>query len=103
MQNSIFIHEMVHVWQYEKLGAIYIPKALSAQYTAEGYNYGGVEVLKQYMREGKDLLAFNYEQQGDIVSDYYRIKNGYFPRWGNGSRIDLPVYEYFIRTINDKL
>jgi len=28
----------VHVWQYENLGAIYIPKALSAQFTPEGYN-----------------------------------------------------------------
>ena len=103
MQNSIFIHEMVHVWQYENLGAIYIPKALSAQYTTEGYNYGGVETLKQYMQEGKDFLDFNYEQQGDIVADYYRIKNGYQPCWGSGNRLDLPVYEYFLRTINDKL
>ena len=99
MQNSTFIHEMVHVWQYENLGAIYIPKALSAQFTPEGYNYGGVATLKQYMHEGKGFLDFNYEQQGDIVSDYYRIKNGYEPCWGSGGRIDLPVYEYFIERL----
>ncbi|MEL6865625.1 MAG: hypothetical protein AAFP19_14455, partial [Bacteroidota bacterium] len=48
------------------------------------------------LKRGKDFLAFNLEQQGDIVSDYYRIRDGYKPRWGNGKRQDLPVYQSFI-------
>lgn len=100
MNNSILIHELVHVWQYEKLGAVYIPRALRAQYTSEGYNYGGVAALKNALIDGKGLLDFNFEQQGDIISDYYRIREGFAPRWGCGEALDLWVYERFVADLN---
>lgn len=95
MQNSVLLHELVHVWQFEHLGISYIPRALYAQRTQMGYNYGGVSQLKTFCEAGKSLKDFNMEQQADIITDYYRIKNGYRPQWGNGGIIDLPVYEYF--------
>jgi len=101
MQNSTFIHEMTHVWQFEKMGSIYIPHALRAQQSQMGYNYGGVDVLKDCQEKGKRFLSFNFEQQGDIISDYYRIKDGYKPHWGNGTRHDLPVYESFINQMRE--
>lgn len=58
-----FIHEMVHVWQYQldypvKLrGAIRI--GLSYKYTLE---------------EGKSLSDYNMEAQGEIVADYFAVK-----------------------------
>ncbi len=97
MQNSLLLHELTHIWQYEKMGAVYMPRAIRAQYSRWAYNYGGVAMLKSYLKKGKDFFSFNLEQQGDIVSDYHRIKRGYQPRWGNGNRSDLPIYETFIQ------
>ena len=99
MENSTFLHELTHIWQYEKFGAVYMPRAIKAQLSHKGYNYGGVATLRKYLKKGKDFLSFNLEQQGDIVSDYYRIRDGYQPRWGNASRQDLAVYERFIHQL----
>ena len=33
-----------------------------------GYNYGGIKALQLALSTGKGLLAFNYEQQGDVVA-----------------------------------
>ncbi len=96
MSDSLLVHELVHVWQYQHFGAVYIPRALWAQRTKEGYNYGGVTALKKAIVEGKKFWEFNYEQQGDIVADYYRILIGLVPYWGNGQFSDLPIYEHFI-------
>jgi hypothetical protein len=96
MQNSVLIHEITHIWQFEKMGSVYIPKALLAQQTAEGYNYGGVKALRTGREMGKSFLSFNFEQQGDIISDYFRIREGYKPRWGDATRMDLPIYEAFV-------
>jgi len=96
MQNSILIHELVHVWQYENMGAVYIPRALWAQTTDEGYNYGGLENLVIALSENKTIYDFNLEQQGDIIADYFRVKNGYSPEWGNATVHDLSIYEEII-------
>jgi hypothetical protein len=96
---EILIHELVHVWQYLNMGSIYIPRALYAQTTAEGYNYGGVPALKDCLRRGGSLRDFNLEQQADIISDYFCIREGRQPRWGTGGPGDLPVYEKFVREI----
>lgn len=99
MQNSLLLHELTHVWQYQRHGILYIPKALLAQRSKVGYDYGGVEALKEAMRNKKRLQAFNLEQQAEIVADYYRVKNGYLPSWGEAGFTDLPVYEHFVRQI----
>ncbi|NJK83689.1 MAG: hypothetical protein HC912_07610 [Saprospiraceae bacterium] len=91
MSDSLLVHELVHVWQYQHFGAVYIPRALWAQRTKEGYNYGGVKALSAAIAQGKPFWAFNYEQQGDIVADYYRILMGLPPYWGNGQFNDLPI------------
>ena len=101
MLNSLLLHELTHVWQYQTMGAVYIPRALRAQYSNVGYNYGGVSNLRSFLKKGKDLHAFNLEQQADIVADYYLIKDGYKPNWGNGNKKDLPIYEAFINQIRN--
>ena len=61
--QHLFIHEMVHVWQYQlgypvKLrGAIRI--GLSYEYTLES---------------GKRLSDYNMEAQGDLLADYWAVK-----------------------------
>jgi hypothetical protein len=67
---DILIHELVHVFQYERLGSVYGPESLHAQHT-EGYNYGGAEGLRQARLQGRHFCAFNREQQASIVQDYY--------------------------------
>ncbi|MFN7116161.1 MAG: hypothetical protein ACK4TA_05140 [Saprospiraceae bacterium] len=102
MPDSILIHELTHVWQYQHLGSVYIPRALSAQFTAEGYNYGGVKALRAAMQNGKTLLDFNYEQQADIIEDYYRLLLGYRPSWGNATEDDLDIYAHFANQLHIK-
>ncbi|MEN0006871.1 MAG: hypothetical protein AAF798_22145 [Bacteroidota bacterium] len=103
MNNSLLIHELVHVWQYQQIGMVYMPRAIAGMLSAAGYNYGGVGALQEAKERGQSLGDFNLEQQADIVADYYRISSGYRPAWGNGKTTDLPIYEYFIQQLQRPL
>jgi len=78
--DTMLIHELVHVWQYERYGSAYISEALWAQHWGGGYDYGGIEPLKMYS-DDKRLAAFNFEQQADIIEEYFRWKNGLPLQW----------------------
>ncbi|MEM1328751.1 MAG: hypothetical protein AAGI23_22535 [Bacteroidota bacterium] len=95
MSDELLIHELIHIWQYQHFGAAYIPRALWAQRTQEGYDYGGLEALLSAKASGKHFWDFNYEQQGDIIQDYFRLSQGKNACWGNGAPDDLAIYEYF--------
>lgn len=71
MPEPLFIHELTHIWQYEQLGSVYIPRALAAQWTQEGYDFGGRDNLVAARKKGKKLSDFNLEQQADIIAGYY--------------------------------
>ncbi len=96
MSEDLFVHELIHIWQYANLGSAYIPRALRAQRTQAGYNYGGIE---QLALGSSDWLAYNYEQQGDILADYWRAKNGRATRWNSG-RVAVDAYLPFIEKLN---
>jgi len=68
--DHILLHELTHIWQYRKHGSLYLTEALYAQRWGGGYNYGGSEALKA--NEGKGLMAFNFEQQAEIVEDFFK-------------------------------
>ena len=74
---DIIVHELVHVYQFEHVGSIYIWQALRAQKT-EGYRYGGWHQLADDWNSGKHFHDYNREQQGQIAQDYYGevIANG---------------------------
>jgi hypothetical protein len=78
------IHELTHVWQYQKKGIVSTIKCLWAQATT-GYKYmpKGTKNPDQYMLRqrgrGKTLYSYNYEQQGDILEDYYRRRRKGLP------------------------
>lgn len=99
MHPHILIHELVHVWQYQRLGAIYMLRALIAQHSHCGYDYGGASALKERRKKGESLLDFNLEQQGDIITDYFLLKSGYRPQWGNGTLKDLPLYQSYVEDL----
>ncbi|MEL7161047.1 MAG: hypothetical protein AAFN92_09830 [Bacteroidota bacterium] len=96
MSAPTLVHEVVHVWQYTHRGACYIPRALAAQRTVMGYDYGGLEPL----RRGRQLEDFNYEQQADIIEDAFRLANGFSPQWLRGRGAEaLPAYYPYLREI----
>jgi hypothetical protein len=68
--RDVLLHELTHVWQYERAGAIYMPQALHAQLFGEGYDYHGSAGLTAAKAAGRDLLSFNREQQAQIVQDF---------------------------------
>lgn len=103
MDNALFIHELMHVWQYQQVGLPYIVRALRAYHSSEKYNYGGLEALRKIKEANGNIWSFNFEQQGDIMADYYRISENRKPQWGSASLYDLPVYAYFAeQVINSK-
>ncbi len=67
---DIVLHELVHVYQYERAGSRYFAEALLAQ-RREGYGYGGAEGLQHAHSHGRRLSDFNREQQAQIVQDYF--------------------------------
>ena len=42
------------------------------------------------------ISDFNYEQQGDILSDYYNLLMNNKTQWGSATRNDIYVYQYFV-------
>ncbi|MFW5707000.1 MAG: hypothetical protein ACOC12_03680 [Bacteroidota bacterium] len=90
------IHELVHVWQYRQLGAVYMTRALYAQYS-DGYNYHGIEKL--FENRDRGLAAFNLEQQGEILADYYRVLSGRQPQWEKALHPDKSIYEMYANNL----
>jgi hypothetical protein len=82
------VHELTHVAQYEKVGAVYALEALYAQEVGKGYNYGD---LAKAITNGKRFSDFNREQQATICEDYYLAKNKRSTLYG-GSESDLKHY-----------
>lgn len=99
MSPATLVHEVVHVWQYSHLGAVYIPRALAAQWSEMGYNYGGLAALDA----GNGLEDFNYEQQADLIEDAFRLANAYAPQWviGRGAEV-LPAYYPYLRELRER-
>ena len=95
IRKEILIHELMHVWQYQKYGAIYIPRAIKAQRSKEGYDYGGVPNLYKTMLTKGRLSEFNMEQQADIIEDFYKIQNETQPE----SLLNKNIYAYFASQI----
>ena len=71
LDRQTLIHELVHVWQYRKFGVSYIPRALAAQMTTQGYHYGGVATMRQMISGDATMKALNYEQQASLIEDFY--------------------------------
>ena len=97
MANHILIHELMHIWQYQKIGAIYMVRALVAQHTKMGYNYGGITAIHKKIAKEETLLDFNFEQQADVMTDFFLLQQGFAPQWGTAQLADIETYAVFIR------
>lgn len=89
LSDSLLIHELTHVWQYQKLGICYIPRALAAQVTHAGYNYGGNAGLMQALETRQGLDFFNLEQQADLIEDYFRLQKQLPAKWNQQPEFQL--------------
>jgi hypothetical protein len=62
------IHELTHVWQYQHgapLGNVIVSAFRG------NYDYGGEPALRKRYADGDDFGDFGFEQQGDILQNYY--------------------------------
>lgn len=96
---EVVVHELTHVFQYEKMGSLYMGQAIHAQSTRGGdaYNYGGAAGLVRAQNEGRSFADFNREEQGQIAQDYYvrMIEE----RGKNLSAQERQAYEHFINQL----
>lgn len=62
------IHELTHVWQYQRGHTVQdlLPSAVAGD-----YDYGGTVGLDLADQQGKTFDQFNFEEQAEIVADYY--------------------------------
>jgi hypothetical protein len=70
------VHEMTHAWQYQH-GFPFV--RLAWQALLRRYDYGGEAGLRAALAAGKRFTAFNTEQQGEILRDYYLRLVGFQP------------------------
>jgi len=94
---STLIHELVHIWQYQRYGSVYIYRALKAQNSKAGYDYGGSRVLIDELKNEYGLLSFNFEQQAEIIEDYYGLSIAAFR-----DPSLLKIYESYVRQLHYK-
>lgn len=87
--RGIFVHELTHVYQYERVGTRYMGEAIYMliKTKRDCYDYGFVEGLKEAIQKGKLYSQFNREQQAQIVQDYFNLKR-------RGS--DVTVHEKYV-------
>ncbi len=77
VDTAWLIHELTHVWQYQKLGLGYVLRTVWLHLRARSdiYSYGGEDALVECVENDSGFLSFNQEQQGEITRDYYlRLK-----------------------------
>lgn len=72
---SLVIHELTHVYQYEKVGSRYMTEAIYVLIATKRdcYRYGGHDGLCQALETQKRYRDFNREQQAQIPQDYYNL------------------------------
>lgn len=78
------IHELTHQWQFQRMGWLYLWRALRVQVGdgLQSYNYQAhhptkADALRAALAAGRTLRHFNLEQQGDLARDYYfAVKQG---------------------------
>ncbi len=86
---ALLVHEMCHVWQYQNLNYRWYKAGMEhIKFGDSTYSYN--------IADHKKLSDFRFEQQGDIMADYFRL------RLQKSSKVRL--YEGVIyRTINKRV
>lgn len=77
VEDHIFVHELMHIHQFQRFGSVYLYRAIKAQTSAYNYDYGGIERLVRGLKKGKSIYEYNFEQQAMIIEDFYRRNNDF--------------------------
>ena len=71
------MHELTHAWQFQRMGWLYLLRALMAQLTMRPYDFGGEDGLRSARAQNWTITDFSPEQQGEITRTYYiRLRKG---------------------------
>ncbi len=75
---ATMVHELVHVAQFEAIGARYAPEALLAQwhFGSEAYNFEKEGRLVAQIAQGRCFADLNREAQAQLVEAYFIEKMG---------------------------
>lgn len=74
MSDELLIHELCHCWQYQQFGSVYIIRALLAQHSSSGYDYGGRKHISD-IDSHNVFQMLNYEQMAEVMTHYYLVIN----------------------------
>lgn len=69
-KQSVFIHELVHVWQHQNR-VLSTPKEAVKETLKHKFNYQ--RSYHYTLSKNKDLTAYGFEQQAAIVQDYFLL------------------------------
>jgi hypothetical protein len=81
------IHELGHCWQYQQGASV---PGLIVSALGGDYDYGGEQGLRTAAAKGQPFADFGYEEQAEILADYYRHLGG-----------DTSAYDPYIQTVWD--
>ncbi|MCD4665013.1 MAG: hypothetical protein K8R68_07050 [Bacteroidales bacterium] len=86
---ALLVHEICHIWQYQNLNYRWIKAGIEhLKFGKSTYSYN--------IADHKKLTDYRFEQQGEIMADYYKLKQKNSPK--------VKVYEDIIyQVINKKV
>jgi hypothetical protein len=83
-KQSVFIHELVHVWQHQNR-VLSTPREAVKETLRHKFNYS-----KSYLHKlspDKDLTAYGFEQQAAIIQDYFLLSRHGIKKSYKGRRL----------------
>ena len=85
----IVVHELTHVYQYERVGSRYLGEAIYVLVKTKRncYDYGAAEGLLIAVAAGREFCDHNREQQAMIIQDYFVLRE---------KGADVAAYEPFL-------
>ncbi|MDE1152429.1 MAG: hypothetical protein PW788_07825 [Micavibrio sp.] len=70
LKQSVFIHEMTHVWQHQNK-VVSTPKEALKETLRHKFNYS--KAYPYQLGGGRDLIDYGFEQQAALVQDYFLL------------------------------
>lgn len=72
--RSILIHEFVHIWQYQNFGWKYAFGSMFDQLISFIFTGKRIGAYQYKLEENKKLTGYGFEQQAQIIQDYWLIE-----------------------------
>ena len=99
-KQSVFIHELVHVWQHQNRVVSTLREAVK-ETLKHKFNYGKCYLYK--LDANKDLVRYGFEQQAAMIQDYFLLTHHNEAKSYKNRRIDAaqpglkPKYEAVLK------